>query len=298
MDYRDHRPDLNAKLLDLVTMGVGIRMSSRRLGLSLRCTELKLRKIARHLRQLNLNLRRPLSGHVEFVFDELETFESNRSFRPLSIPLLIERTSRYIIWSESAAIRPKGTMTPARLEKLEVEEQRHGRRQDRSRRAIRRTLERGKDLLACGATMTLYSDEKSSYPGLACDAFGASFVSHKRTNSRLARTTWNPLFPINHEDARLRDMLGRLRRQSWLVSKRRRCMDLFLQIQMAYRNLIRKRFNYDEESPAQLLGFLPRRLSLGEALSWSQKFGKRSPHPLSRRGRTVMEFEAAMASAA
>ena len=51
-DYYDRRPDLNAAVFNFITMGVGIRMCSRRLGLSLRCTELKLRKISRHLRQL------------------------------------------------------------------------------------------------------------------------------------------------------------------------------------------------------------------------------------------------------
>ncbi len=293
MDYRDHRPDLNTKLFDLVTMGVGIRMASRRLGLSQRCTELKLRKIARHLRQLNLNLRRPLEGSVEIQFDELESFEGHRSFRPLSIPVLLERSSRYYIWSESAPIRPKGKMTPARLKRLAIEEERHGTRKDRSREACRRTLERGGDLLAKDATVILFTDEKRSYPPLAKAAFGDSLLVHLKTNSKLARTTWNPLFPINHEDARMRDMLGRLRRESWLASKRRRYLDLALHVQMAFRNLIQARFNHDKESPAQLLGFVSRRLTLGEALSWSQRFGKRSRHPLSRRGMSVKEYEMA-----
>ena len=60
MDYRDHRPDLNPKLFELLASGVGLRQSSRLLGLSLRCLELKYRKIARHLRRLNLNLQAPL----------------------------------------------------------------------------------------------------------------------------------------------------------------------------------------------------------------------------------------------
>lgn len=297
-DYRDHRPHLNVPLFDLTSMGVGLRMSARRLGLSRRCTELKLRKIARHLRRLNLTLRRPLHGHVALHFDELETFEANRSLRPLTVPVLIETSTRYCVWAESATIRPKGKMTPRRLEKLAVEERRRGRRRDRSRRAIRRTLGRARDLLAEDARVTLFTDEKSSYPGLARRAFGAQRLAHHTTNSRLARTTWNPLFPINHEDARLRDMLGRLRRQSWLVTKRRRWLDLVLQVQIAYRNLVRTRFNHDTASPAQLLGFVPRRLTKHEALSWRQEWGKRSLHPLGRGTRSVAEFEEASALAA
>ncbi|MCP3999191.1 MAG: hypothetical protein GY722_29615, partial [bacterium] len=216
MDYCDHRPDLNARLFDLISLGAGIRMSSRRLGLSLRCTELKLRKIARHLRRLNLNLRHPLDGHVELQFDELETFEGSRSLRPLTVPVLIEKETRYCIWAESATIHPRGRMTKKRLEKLRMAERKHGRRKDRSRRAIQRTLGRGKDLLKDSATVTLYTDEKTTYPGLAREAFGKALIAHSKTNSKLARTTENPLFPINHEDARMRDMMGRLRRRSWL----------------------------------------------------------------------------------
>jgi len=298
MDYRDKRPDLNEKLFDRLCDSSGIRSCSRNLGLSLRCTELKLRKISRHLRQLNLNLRRPLRGQVELQFDELESYETHRSLRPLTIPVLIERTTRYIVWAESATIRPKGRMTPTRLAKLAVEEQRHGRRKDRSRRAILRTLKRGSELVAPDATVLLSTDEKSTYPGLARMAFGAARLTHSTTSSRVARMTWNQLFPINHEDARMHEKLGRLRRRSWLASKRRRYLDHALQLHMAFRNLIRTRFNYDRESPAELLGFVPRRLTRWEALGWSQRWGKRSLHPLSPRGRSVARYEAALAAAA
>jgi len=48
-DYRDHRPQLNRRLSLLLSSGVGLRQSARVLGLSRRCTELKARKIGRHL---------------------------------------------------------------------------------------------------------------------------------------------------------------------------------------------------------------------------------------------------------
>ena len=105
MDYRDHRPDLNARLFQSLASGIGLRQSSRNLRLSLRCTELKFRKIARHLRRLNLNLRTTLPEGSRFQLDELETYEGRRNGRPLSVPVVIERGSRYIVWAESATIR-------------------------------------------------------------------------------------------------------------------------------------------------------------------------------------------------
>lgn len=44
-DYRDHRPDLNARVRRLISAGAGLRETSRKVGLSLRCTELKIRKM-------------------------------------------------------------------------------------------------------------------------------------------------------------------------------------------------------------------------------------------------------------
>ena len=287
-DYRDHRPSLNAPLFLLLASGMGLRQAARNLALSPRCTELKARKLARHLRRLNLNLRRPLEGTCDFQLDEFESYEGRRNTRPLSIPMLIERESRFIVWAEAAPIRPHGRMSAARERAIEEDRRRFGRRKDLSRRSVYRTLRRGAELAARYATIELSSDEKSAYPGLARRAFGTRRLVHQRTNSELARRTWNPLFPINHSEAMARDLMGRLRRESWLVSKKRRFLDLALALWSAYRNYVRKRFNHDEEeSPAQLLGFVPRRLTPGELLGWRQDWGARSVHPLSGGARSI-----------
>ena len=281
VDYRDHRPHLNARLFELLASGVGLRQSARLLGLSRRCAELKARKLGRHARRLNLRVMGELKDDASFHLDELETYEEQRNTRPLTVPVLIESRSRFIVWAESAPIRPSGRMTKKRLQAIQRAEERHGVRKDRSRHAVARTLARGASLARRSKSVTVLSDEKWSYPGLARRAFGRP-IRHLRTNSKLARTTWNPLFPINHEEAVMRDLMGRLRRESWLTSKKRRYLDIALHVHMAYRNLVRKRFNRDQESPAQLLGFMPRRMVVGEVLGWRQELGERSIHPLAR----------------
>ena len=288
-DYHDHRPDLNVRLVRLLASGLGLRQSARLLGLSLRCTELKFRKLARHLRRLNLNLQQPLPPDAVLQFDELETYETRRNTRPLSVPVLIERRTRFVIWAEAAPIRPRGKMTPARIRAIREDERRFGRRKDLSPRSVARTLQRGAVLVQDHPRVVFESDEKASYPLQARRAFGADRLEHRTTNSKLARGTWNPLFPINHTEAMLRDLMGRLRRESWLVSKKRRYLDLALQLWMAYRNLVRRRFNTDGASPAQFLGFAKRRYRWGELLGWRQDWGARSIHPLAGRSarRTV-----------
>ena len=281
MDYRDHKPDLNPRLFQSLASGLGLRQSSRNLRLTRRCTELKFRKIARHLRRLNLNLRGPLPEGSSFQLDEFESYEGRRNTRPLSIPVLIETKSRFVVWAESATIRPRGKMTPARRRAIAEDEQRFGYRRDRSRSSLRRAFRRAADLAKSLGKVLLETDKKASYLGLAVESFGSNRLVHQQTSSRLARTIANPLFPINQTEAMARDLTGRLRRESWLVSKQRRYLDLGLQIFLTYRNYVRRRFNFDRASAAERLGFVSRRLTETEALSWRQDWGPRSIHPLS-----------------
>ena len=181
-------------------------------------------------------------------------------------------------------------MTRARMDALEREEQCKRKRHDGSQGAIRRTLARGAAISRSKARVLLETDKKSSYPGLAREAFGTSRLIHRMTSSKLPRTVSNPLFPINHTEAVLRDLVGRLRRDSWLVSKKRRYLDLALQLLCAWRNLVRKRFNHDRESSACMLGFAPRRMSEEELCSWRQDWGKQSVHPLSQGRSSVAEM--------
>jgi len=292
MDYRDHRPSLNAPLFRLLTSGVGLRQSSRVLGLSRRCTELKFHKIARHLRRLDLNLRRPLPEGSSLQFDELEAYEGRRNTRPLSVPILIEKETRYLIWAEAAPIRPHGKMSKARKKAVLEDERRYGPRKDLSARSVERTLRRGVELTEGLARVELFTDKKSTYPGVAKRLFGEDRLVHHTTDSKLARMTWNPLFPINHTEAMTRDLMARLRRESWLVSKKRRYLDLCLAVWACWRNYVRLRFNRDQQSPAQMLGFVERRMTEEQLLSWRQDWHKESLHPLTRGGRSIRQYEA------
>jgi len=293
-DYYDHRPSLNTKLFLLLASGIGLRQSARVLGLSRSCTELKARKIGRHARRLNVNLRGELASGTWLQLDELETYETRRNTRPLTVPVLIATASRFVIWAESAPIRPRGKMTESRRKAIAEEEERFGPRKDLSRQSLQRTLSRGVDMVPAGNYVYVDTDEKLVYPELLREAFSQHRVLHRTTNSQRERTVWNPLFPINQTEAIMRDLMGRLRRESWLVSKKRRWLDVALHVFLAYRNYVRTRFNTDDFTPAQGLGFVPRPLTVGEVLSWRQEDGARSFHPLARgdgsRGETVAEL--------
>ncbi len=285
-DYCDHKPHLNAELLQLTISGVGLRQSARILGLSLTATERKFRKICRHLRRVNVNMHGPLPEGSTLQFDELETYEEKRRERPVTFASLIETQSLLIIWGEPATLAPNGRMSKKRRKALKTEVALRGPRRTNSRTAVRRTLERGFKMVRDLPQWVIQSDEKSTYPGLIRevfrDIFSPQVAIHEVTNSKVMRNTKNPLFPINHTEAKARDLLGRLRRETWLGSKKRRYLDLAFQALMAWHNLVRLRTNYEDFTPAQAAGLVERRFKVGELLGWRQDWYERSPKVGSR----------------
>ena len=288
-DYRDHKPHLNYRVIELLCSGIGYRQAARLLGLTRKSLEAKARKISRNALQLDLNLkaRGPVTWpqgnppwKQELHFDEFETYETRRNTRPLSVAVMIETKSRFLVAAIAAPSRPRGKMTRQRIAAIEAENELFGPRQDRSRLACRSVFRRAARLRSRAQEIVLRTDEKSSYPGFAREAFAGRRVTHLRTPSVMPRTEANPLFPINHTEALLRDLMGRLRRESWLVSKLRTYLNLHLALHAAYRNWVRPRFNRDSESPGQLAGFARRRLRVSELCGWRQDWGSRSICPL------------------
>ena len=291
MDYRDHRPDLNQLTFVLLSSGLGLRRTARILGLTPRNLALKARKISKHCALLQRNAARELPLGATLQMDEFETYETRRNSRPLTLPVVIERRSRLILAARSAPIRPGGPKPRRRLRAIAEDESRLGRRPSRSRAAVRSVLKVAASVCQRLHSVVLETDEKSSYPKLARSVFGRRLV-HLRTSSRLPRATWNPLFPINHTEAVARDLMGRLRRESWLVSKKRWFLNSHLHLYLAARNFASPRFNGESDSPAVHAGWLPRTLRHGEVLSWRQDFDERSPHPMSRRAVPWVAFRA------
>ena len=278
-DYRDHKPHLNAKLLELLAHGLGLRQSATILHLSRRCTEMKARKLSRHLEQVNRNLLDQFPEGSSFQMDEMESFETERTVLPLTIPVLIEQESMFVVDARSAPIRPSGKMSDRRRVAIKQRESAEGPRRNESRGCLKRVLREGAKFCKKLSRVRIDTDEKTSYPGLICWAFGPRH-EHRQSSSRLPRDTSNRLFPINHMNAMVRYLTGRMRRRSWLTSKRRRFLDLQLNVFKAYKNYVRPRFNGENATPGMVLGLVHERLAPTDLVSWRQDWGWYSPHPL------------------
>ena len=292
--YRDHRPDLNALVLVQLVSGTGLRQTARIVGANRHTVMRKFRKIGLQLGRLNRNLQREIGTQsITLLMDEFESYEGRRNTRPVTVPMLIEKESDFIIASRAAPIRPRGKKTDARERAIARDAARFGVRKDRSRGALRLVLRAGAKLCAKVDSIALRTDEKRSYPGLIRRAFGHGRVTHDTTSSKVARDTLNPLFRINHAEAMARDLNGRLRRESWLVSKKFERLNLQLEIYMAHKNYVRPRFNVDRKTPAQFLGLYDRRVSPTELLAWRQDLGPATLHPFEPSGSSLLSEYAA-----
>ena len=298
-DYRDHRPELNLVALRHLCSGVGYRQTAWLIGMTRNNLERKARKLARVAAAADHNLqvharRRALAhgghGRIRLQMDELLTYEGCRYSRPVAVANIIEPRSRFFIASRVASILPSGKMTERRIARIESDRKRFGPRVNESPRACREAFEAAAFLFPVAGSVAIDTDERSAYRGHIRRTFRGRSVLHRRTPGSAPRGHGTPLFPINQTEAILRDHLGRLRRDSWLVSKERRWLQPFMDLHRAIRNWTRRRFNFDDETPAEIIGFAPRALSWSELFRWRQDWGQRSPNPFGRGKRTLLRI--------
>ena len=279
-DNRDRRPDTNAMCFMLLASGVGLRQTARVIEINPRSVQGKKRKMARTFGWLHDNLCPRLPIGRTYLLDEEETYET-AAIRPLTMPVLIEKEAWFVVATAVGSIRRLAKAGSRRRELQEAEERDVGARPDQSSECVRQVLTRLAEKAPDGPIL-LHTDQKASYPPIARQVLGDRLV-HETTASTLVRDTHNPLFAVNTTLAMTRDNCGRLRRRSWLVTKKAACLQNHLLIFLVYRNYVRKRFNRDKrtDTPAKVLGLLPRNLQREEVLAWRQDWGDLSIHPMS-----------------
>jgi hypothetical protein len=277
-DRRQKKPSINAACLDLMVACVGLRQAARVLRVARRTVERRFAWLGRHAADFQANRLAVARMPGPFQLDELESFEANR-YQPVTVPVLIERSSLFIVATAVGPLRRKGRLTPRQRRLRAEHEAVHGRRPSQSPQAVHAVLSR-LGAVAPQAPVVLESDHKPLYGRLASELLGSRFVW--RTHSASARRDRrNPLFPINHTNARLRHFLARLRRRTWCVTKRRTCLQAHLAIATLWSNFCRGVTNRTATTPAQAVALAPRRYRPEEVLSWRQDWGPLSPplHP-------------------
>jgi len=275
LDYRLRKPALTTRVFEHLVAKTTLRQIGRSLETTRKTVEHRLVLLADHCERFHVErlrcgkARGGLQG--DWSLDELETYEADRKLKPVTVPVLIDRGTGFVVHTECAPLAPRKPRTPAEEERLERLRMSEGRRRSGSTRAIRRTFEVLKKHVVPRGKVQVTTDLKQSYGSCLRKLFGKR-LEHHTVSSKRKRDLRNPLFRINHTLAMLRDGISRLVRQTWAASKERTKLQEHLWVWTGYRNYVRPMTNAEAKqggrTPAMALGLADRRWRPVELLRW------------------------------
>jgi hypothetical protein len=194
-----------------------LRQLARRHGVSPSTVQRHSERLGRHslLFLHHYRPRRPPREPV--VLDGFESFAWSQYF-PLHVNVAVGAESHFLYAFTEAELRRKGRMTAFQRQRRAELEARFGRADPQ---AIEKAVSALVRLLAHpGQALAIRSDEHPAYPR-AFRRVPIVRIQHQRTSSRAARTTGNPLFPVNRLDLLARHANANHKRETIAYSKRR-----------------------------------------------------------------------------
>ena len=167
-----------------------------------------------------------------------------------------------------ASLPCRGRLSAFETERKLMRERLEGKRRSGSRRAVQTCFRYLEHFLSGRRNVVIATDRKTSYAAILREELGARVI-HVRHPSRATRNYHNPLFPINHTLAMMRDGLSRLVRRNWGASKRQSWLEWHAWVWVAYRNFIRSITNEAKTtSSAMALGLVDRMLDKYDLFTW------------------------------
>lgn len=275
-DYRLKKPRLHFLLFDEFISKCTMRHSARLHGLSRKTVSHRLERIGRHCEKLHRHhlAHAAVKGGLSGVFqlDELETFETDRRLQPVTVPVLIERSSYFVLHTAVASLPARGGLVPRDRKRKEEREERFGKRRSGSSRVVRESFEVLREAAASRPPLLIQTDRKKTYQSLLTRVFGDR-AQHHRISSKAKRSYTNPLFPINHTLAMMRDALSRLVRRNWANSKKRSRLRPHLWVWVVWRNYVRGiTVKAPKVTPAMALRVSKEKWSKRDLFRWSSEF--------------------------
>ena len=279
LDYRLRRPMLTDPAFWLFASKVTHRQAARFLRCARGTVRHRLELLGRHCRDFHALQRKRLKGALspQLALDELETYETDRRLKPVTVPVLLHEPSWFVLDVQVAPLPSRGGLAPHHTLRKDLQIAREGRRRSGSTEAVRQCFANVAELLQPDSAGLLRTDEKKTYVGLK-KALLPERVTHVRVSSKEPRGLENPLFRINQTLAMLRDGVSRLVRRNWAASKKREQLEKHLWVWIAYRNYVRLKINRSRnQSAASVVGLFLGPLSTNDLLGLRPQFRSDPP---------------------
>ena len=241
----------------------GLRQIAREMEVSHSTVQRLTERLGRHCLLFHERLRPKAVPAEPLVLYGFRTFEHSQ-YWPMDLNLLVG-ASHYVYGFNDAELRRSGTMRPSQQLKRARLEKHHGRPDPQAtRRGVQELLRR---IVPPGGTAVIRSDEHRAYPRAMIRLRDRTF-HHEPTPSTTARTTCNPLFPVNLADLLLRHCSANHKRETIAFSKRRQGTLYRAAIWVVWKNYIKSLSeNRRDAPPAKGLGLIRCALTVREVLA-------------------------------
>ncbi len=163
VDYRYQRPRLHLALFPRLVAKCSLRQAARELHCHRDSLLLRLARLGPHARWIHeafLERHVGAQGWLDgpFLLDELETFETDRRLFPLTVPVLVQGKSRFVVHVAADTLPARGPLRPAARRRLEQAEARSGKRVHRSRPAVTECFRRLERVVRPGGRVEVRTD--------------------------------------------------------------------------------------------------------------------------------------------
>jgi transposase-like protein len=258
------RPDLLELIARALVACSGYRQIARTLDVAPSTIELQVRRLGRHA-QLFHELHRPRHAPTEpIVYDGFESFEFSQ-YWPSHLNTVAGADSQFTYATTVAELRRKGRMTKRQRKRRDELEAFYGRPDPK---AIQRATAEVLALVVPPGSpeIVLRTDEHQAYPRALRQLSDRQF-RHEQTSSKVPRTPWNSLSPINLLHALMRHSGSNHKRETIAFSRRNQSMVGRDAVHRVWRNYVKSVSEQKRnESPAMRLGLFDHRLSWAEVL--------------------------------
>lgn len=258
------RPELLVPVFHRLVGCSGFRQIAREFGCSPQTIATHSGRLGRHCLLFHERMRPHGPLTEPLVLDTFVSFEYSQ-YHPTGFHVAVGKESHFFHGFTDSELRRSGSMTKAQKRKRARLEARHGRPDPRStEKEVLALLQ----IVTAGSThLVLYTDEHQDYPRALRQLVGVE-VEHHTISSRAARTTRNPLFPINLLDLLIRHGGGNHKRETIAFSKRRQSAGYRMWLMLAWRNYV-KPFSERRRgaTPAMRLGVCDRPWKVEEMLA-------------------------------
>ena len=258
------RPELLPLVFHDLVKCSGYRQIARQHRASPQTLQSLAARLARHCQLFHETLRPRGLIFEPLVLDGFQSFEFSQ-YHPTLFHVVAGQHSHFFYGFTDSELRRSGRMTARQKRRRAALERLHGRPDPRStRREVALVL-----AVVCPRPqpLTLHTDEHTDYPRALADLSHLA-IEHHTTSSRAARTSRNPLFPINLLDLLIRHCGANHKRETIAFSKRRQGAAERLWVFLVWRNYL-KWFSERRRdgTPAMRLGLCPRPLTVNAVLA-------------------------------